>query len=358
MTILLHPDLPAFHNLAAEGVSVSAPTSGSAIGMVPLRIALFNLMPNKVETEAQFARVLAGSIVPVELTLALPDTYQPRHVSPDHLKRFYRRFSEVAKERFDGMIVTGAPVETMKFEEVDYWPELKSILDWGRENARSIFAVCWAGQAALQHFHGVPKHPLIAKKFGIYRHRVTRPDSLLLRGIGAEFPTPVSRHTEVRAEDISAQTGLEVLAESAEAGLCLAADPHLRLICMFNHLEYDADTLRKEWLRDRALGRVTALPKNYFPGEDPQSAPVATWSASARRLFGNWLEVLHSWRSAHLHPSASDTVVHNAESLLVGCEAAELSVRVSGHPGHFARGARRTRTARNSADPADVQPSR
>ncbi len=330
MTVLLHPDLPAFRSLAAEGVPVAATTCGSATGMAPLRIALFNLMPNKVETETQFARVLAGSIIPAELTLVLPDTYRPRHACPDHLGAFYRRFGEVVRERFDGVIVTGAPVETLEFEEVHYWPELKRILNWGRENAHSIFAVCWAGQAGLQHFHGVPKRSLPEKKFGIYRHRVARPDSVLLRGLGAEFPTPVSRHTEVRAEDIPAEAGLEILAESAEAGLCLVADPHLRLICMFNHLEYDAGTLRREWLRDCSAGRVSALPVNYFPGENPQNVPVASWASSAHRLFANWLGMLHHRRSAH-GTSAIQSITYRTKDGSAGLFAANDDRRANAH---------------------------
>jgi len=293
MSILLHPDLPASRSLAAEGVSVAAVPSGFAAGRAPLRIALVNLMPNKVQTETQFARVLAASPLPVELTLVLPDSYRPTHVSADHLDAFYRRFGEVAGEQFDGVIVTGAPIETLPFEEVSYWPELRRIFDWARQTTRSTFAVCWAGQAALQHFHGVPKHPLAEKKFGIYAHRVLRPNSPLLRGLGSEFPTPVSRHTEVRAEDIPAHAGLELLADSPEAGLCLVADAQLRLVCMFNHLEYDAGTLREEYLRDVKLGRAIKLPANYFPDDDPGRPPENRWRSHGALLYGNWINQIY-----------------------------------------------------------------
>jgi homoserine O-succinyltransferase len=332
MTILLHPDLPASRSLAAEGVSVAALPSGPAAAVAPLRIALINLMPNKIQTETQFARVLAGNGRPVELTLVLPDSYRPTHASPDHLDAFYRRFSAVAGERFDGVILTGAPIETLPFEEVSYWAELRRIFDWARQTARSTFAVCWAGQAALQHFHGVPKHPLREKKFGVYAHRVLRPSSPLLRGLGTEFLTPVSRHTEVRREDIPAASGVEILAESAEAGLCLLADAELRLVCMFNHLEYEAGTLREEYLRDRALGRPISVPANYFPDDDPRSDPQASWAEAALRLFGNWLEELHRGRSARPEPARSLRAGAPWGPVLVQRAAAELSVRASDAP--------------------------
>jgi homoserine O-succinyltransferase len=332
MSILLHPDLPASRSLAAEGVSVAAPPSGPAADTAPLRIALVNLMPNKILTETQFARVLAVTPLPVELTLVLPDSYRPTHVTADHLDAFYRRFSDIAAERFDGVIVTGAPIETLPFEEVSYWPELRRIFDWARQTARSTFAVCWAGQAALQHFHGVPKHPLSEKKFGVYSHRVLRPDSPLLRGLGSEFLTPVSRHTEVRSEDIPRHAGIELLADSPEAGLCLAADPHLRLICMFNHLEYDAGTLRDEYVRDLRQGRPIKLPANYFPGDDPQATPEARWADAASRLFGNWLEELHRSRTPQERGSRLTWTSDPAGPVLLGRTAAELSIRASDHP--------------------------
>jgi homoserine O-succinyltransferase/O-acetyltransferase len=331
MTILLHPDLPASHSLAAEGVSVvAAQPSGPAAAVAPLRIALVNLMPNKVQTETQFARVLAGSRRSVELTLVLPDGYRPTHVAADHLEAFYRRFREVEAERFDGVIVTGAPIETLPFEQVSYWAELRRIFDWARQSARSTFAVCWAGQAALQHFHGVPKHPLPAKKFGVYAHRVLRPQSPLLKGLGSQFLTPVSRHTEVRREDIPA--AIEILADSREAGLCLVADPELRLVCMFNHPEYDAGTLREEFVRDRSLGRPIALPVNYFPGDDPEGAPKASWAEAAWRLFGNWLEELDRHRAASAQESRRAQIASLAGPVLVGPAAAELSIRASDVP--------------------------
>lgn len=309
MSILLHPDLPASRRLAAEGMSVAAPPSGLAAGTAPLRIALVNLMPKKIETETQFARVLAGSALPVELTLVLPDGYRPTHVPLEHLDAFYARFSDVAADRFDGVIVSGAPIETLPFEEVSYWPELRRIFDWARVNARSTFAVCWAGQAALHHFFGTPKRPLPRKMFGVYPHRVLAPDRALMRGLGPEFLVPVSRHTEVRKEDLPAGSGLEILAESFEAGLCLLADRDLRLICMFNHLEYDAWTLREEFARDRALGRPVSVPANYFPADDPDRAPVASWAPAGRRMFGNWLEELRGSRSGRLSGGAKRSVL-------------------------------------------------
>jgi homoserine O-succinyltransferase len=279
MSILLHPDLPASRRVAAKDVA-------------PLRIALVNLMPNKKQTETQFTRVLTGCRLSIELTLVLPDSYQPTHTAPDHLRYSYRRFSQIAGDRFDGVIVTGAPVEKLAFEEVNYWAELKRLFDWARDYAQSTFAVCWAGQAALNHFYGVPKHLLPEKEFGVFSHQVLRPNSALMRGVGREFPVPVSRYTEIRREDLPRNAGLEVLAESAQTGLCLIADRELRLICMFNHLEYDAGTLRDEWLRDQSLGRPANPPANYFPNDDLQLEPIDVWKPVADRLFSNWLNVL------------------------------------------------------------------
>jgi homoserine O-succinyltransferase/O-acetyltransferase len=333
MSILLHPDLPASRCLAAEGVSVAVPPSGYAEGKAPLRIALINLMPKKIETETQFARVLADAGTDIELTLVLPDSYRPTHVPADHLEAFYRRFGEIVNERFDGVIVTGAPIETIPFEEVDYWTELRAIFDWARERTRSTFAVCWGAQAALQHFYGVPKHPLPEKRFGVYEHRVLRPGSPLLRGLENGFRTPVSRHTEVRVEDLPGGAGLEVLAASEEAGLCLLADQDLRLVCMFNHLEYDAGTLGAEFERDRALGRSIEVPVGYFPGDDPTAAPIATWSEAARRLFGNWIAELERRRSRPVEPAARlRWLLGRAGLTLVGRSAAGISVLTNDHP--------------------------
>ena len=295
--------------------------------MAPLRIALVNLMPDKRATEAQFARVLAVGSTPVELTLVLPDGYRSRHSTAEHLA-LYRRFSEIAGERFDGVIVTGAPVETLPFESVTYWRELTRIFDWARERVASLLCICWAAQAALYHFHGVSKHPLPAKKFGIYGHHVVRPQSPLMRGMGREFLTPVSRHTEVAAEALP--QGVEVLAASDEAGLCILTDPANGLVCNFNHLEYDTGTLHREFLRDRQAGRPVPVPAHYYPKNDPQCAPVNSWRPFATRFFGNWLRELERKRPQSEDASEGLRWLIQRPLGLLGRD--ELRIEAAAHP--------------------------
>ena len=289
MSIALPIGLPARSILAAEGVEVLSPDELHRRGGRPLRICLVNLMPSKIVTETQICRLLGATPLPVALTLCLPDSYRSKTTPASHLASFYRPWSQLRDERFDGLVVTGAPIETLPFEEVTYWPELLAILDWAKAHIASSLYICWAAQAALYQFHAVPKHPLPAKFSGVFRQRVASADSRLLRGFGAEFPVPVSRYTEVRAGDLPAQAGLTVLAESPHTGLCLIEDRDNRALCMFNHLEYDAETLRQEFLRDRLAGKSVAVPANYFPDDDPARAPVNVWRPPACLLFGNWL---------------------------------------------------------------------
>lgn len=294
MSIVLPKGLPAHDTLLQEGIDVRGqadPFGWTRPGN--LRIALLNLMPMKPVTETQFARLLGAGPYDVDLTLLLPDGYAPKTVPPAYLRRFYRRWSEVRDWTFDGLIVTGAPVETLPFHAVLYWNQLTEILDWTQTHVTNSFHICWAAQAALQHFHGVPKHPLPRKAFGVYRHRVRNWGVPLMRGFGAELPIPVSRHTEVRAGDLPRGRGLTVLADSPETGVALIADRPRRAYYMFNHLEYDADTLAREYRRDVALGKAIDLPANYFPENDSTCAPRNIWSASARLMFRNWLAELH-----------------------------------------------------------------
>jgi homoserine O-succinyltransferase len=246
-------------------------------------------MPTKVATETQIARLLGGTAIPVELILCLPDSYRSKTTPADHIASFYRRWSQLRDEPFDGLIVTGAPIETLPFEEVDYWSELCAIFDWAQSRSISSFNICWAGQAALRHFHGVPKHQLPEKMFGVFEHRVTSTEAPLLRGFSEEFPVAVSRHTEVRAADLPARTGLTVLAASAEAGLCLIEDRARRAVFMFNHLEYDTGTLAEEFFRDQRAGKPIAIPRNYFPDDDPTRPPVNSWRPYGHLLIANWL---------------------------------------------------------------------
>jgi homoserine O-succinyltransferase/O-acetyltransferase len=289
MAIILPHGLPASAMLDVEGIEVRGDRRA---GDRPLRIGLLNLMPDKPATELQFARLLGRGPRDVELVLTVPATYRPRNTPAPHLASFYRPWRQVARDGLDGLIVTGAPVERMPFAAVDYWSELCRILDWARERAAGSFFVCWAAQAALNRFHGVGKRALPEKRFGLFAHRVTAPQSPLAAGLPARFSVPVSRHTEAPFEDMPWRVGLVPVAVSAETGLCLVEDPANRAVYAFNHFEYDADTLAREYRRDLAAGETIRLPENYFPNDDPDATPVNSWRAAAAILFGNWLDML------------------------------------------------------------------
>ncbi len=293
MTIWIPSGLPAAATLRAEGIEVNN-THGSNSRSRILRIAMLNLMPQKAETETQFARVLGDTGRGVDLTLFVPDGYQPRHTPRFHVERFYLRWDDVRRQRFDGLIVTGAPVEMLDFEDIDYWSELARILDWARHSVRSTICICWAAQAALYHFHGVTKCSLPRKLSGIFTQRVTASDHPLLAGFQDTFQCPVSRHTEVRRSDLPQTAGLEVLADSPESGLSLVEDRPNRTLYMFNHLEYQAGTLREEYERDCARGQDPDLPKNYFPANDATLAPENRWQPAARQLFTNWMKEIEA----------------------------------------------------------------
>lgn len=289
MPIALPLGLPASRTLLTEAIEVVDRDQLRSRGRHPLRLCLVNLMPNKAVTETQLARLLGATSVPVELSLCLPDGYEPKSASARHVA-FYRRWRDIRDEPFDALLVTGAPVETLPFEDVAYWPGLCAIFDWARSRMIGGLYLCWAAQAALYHFHRVPKHRLPQKLFGVFRQRVACASSPLLRGFGQEFPAPVSRHTEVRAADLPTGVGLTVLADSADSGLCLVEDPLNRAVYMFNHLEYDAETLRDEFCRDRLAGRPVDVPRGYFPDDDTRRAPVNVWRRHGHLLFGNWLD--------------------------------------------------------------------
>ncbi len=309
MSIILPDGLPARWTLKAEGleaVSLREAMSlrdGGTSRRRPLRVLLVNLMPDKPATERQIARLLAATPHPVELSLAIPDGYRPKTADPAHIWAFYRPWSRMSDQAFDGLIVTGAPVETLAFEDVTYWPELREIFDWARDRVGRSFYICWAAQAALKHFHGVPKHRLAAKLSGVFRHRVHDRSHPLMRGFGGAFETPVSRHTEVRADDLPRRRGLEVLVTSVEAGLCAVGDRLNRALYMFNHLEYEADTLAREYLRDLKSGNPVSPPRHYFPGDDPARPPADRWSAHGRLLFANWVDEM---RRAAADEAAAD----------------------------------------------------
>ena len=280
MSIQLPHGLPAADTLGREGLHViRSRTTGGAQW---LNVLLVNLMPDKATTERQFARLLGATSHAVQITLICPESHVSRNTPSEHIQRYYRTWSEVRHETFDGMIITGAPVELLAFQEVDYWPELVRILEWSRWNVGSSLHVCWAAQAALYHFHGVPKHQLHRKAFGLFAQDVVVPGATIVSGLEEGFKAPVSRHTEVRLADLRRVRELDVVASSPESGICLVQEGHGQTLYMTNHLEYEADTLWKEYLRDRAGGKGTALPANHPAGP---YLPITQPAWRRRRTF-------------------------------------------------------------------------
>ena len=293
MPIKIPENLPAHKILEDEGVLVIKDNDAARQDIRPLRIAILNLMPEKIKTETQLARVLGCSPLQIEVTLLAPSSYTPKNTSPEHMLDFYQPWTDVREQKFDGLIITGAPIEKMEFEDVDYWDDLSNLFDWSRTNVHGLFNLCWGAQAALYHFYGISKYLLGAKRFGVFDHRVLDHTSLLTRGLNDIIPVPTSRHTENHREDMEPFENLEILMESEEAGICLVHDRKLHHIHMFNHLEYDSNTLNDEYSRDASKGENIDLPEHYFPGDDPEAAPANTWRSSAHLLFGNWLNYLY-----------------------------------------------------------------
>jgi len=255
----------------------------------PLQILLLNLMPTKVDTETQLSRLLGNTPLQVELTLMHTASHQSKNISEEHLLAFYSTFDEVRDRNFDGMIITGAPVEHMPFEEVEYWDELCEIMDWSLTHVHSTFHICWGAQAGLYHHFGIQKHQLEKKLFGIFPHRADYKRSILFRGFDDVFMVPHSRHTTVLREDIERVPKLKILASSEEAGVFALSTRNGRQIFITGHPEYDADTLNREYVRDLTAGKPIEIPKNYFPNDNPKKTPPATWRSSANLLYSNWL---------------------------------------------------------------------
>ncbi|MBB4633220.1 homoserine O-acetyltransferase MetA [Sphingosinicella soli] len=293
MPIKIPDDLPARSTLEREGVMIMGEADAVRQDIRPLRIGLLNLMPNKIRTETQIARLIGATPLQVELTLVRMTDHVARNTPADHILSFYRPWSEVRNACFDGFIITGAPVELLPFEEVGYWDELRRVFDWTQTNVHGSFNICWGAQAAVRHFHGVPKHALDRKAFGVFDHHNLAPASPYLRGFSDDFAIPVSRWTEVRREDLPEDRGITVLAESTETGLCLLDDPQHRSLHMFNHVEYDSTSLAEEYFRDRDAGKPIDVPKNYFPGDDPSATPQNRWRSHAHLLFGNWINQIY-----------------------------------------------------------------
>lgn len=259
----------------------------------PLKIGLLNLMPKKIQTEIQFARLIAATPLQIDLHLIRISAHQARNTAPEHMEAFYRPFSDVREEKFDGLIITGAPIEHLPFEEVTYWHELREVMDWTQTNIHSTFGVCWGGMAMINHFHGIKKHMLDQKAFGCFRHTNLVPTSPYLRGFSDDCVIPVSRWTEMRQSEIAAADGLETLLMSDEVGPCLVADPGHRALYIFNHLEYDSNTLKQEYDRDIAEGTPINIPCNYYPDDDPSKQPQNRWRSHAHLLYGNWLAEIY-----------------------------------------------------------------
>ncbi|MDO4546539.1 MAG: homoserine O-succinyltransferase [Clostridia bacterium] len=289
MPIRIPNDLPATGVLLNENIFVITETRALTQDIRPLRIALLNLMPTKVVTETQFARLLGNTPLQVELTLLQTRSHKSKNTSQEHMLAFYKTIDDVCDEKFDGMIITGAPVEQMPFEQVDYWSELCDIMDWAKNHVHSTMHICWGAQAGLYHYYGVEKIPLEKKLFGIYPHVVTRRSSMLLRGFDDVFMAPHSRHTSIREEDLEKVEGLKLLARSEQAGVYAMATDLGRQIFITGHSEYDFDTLEKEYLRDKNAGLPIEMPVNYYPGNDESKRPLSTWRGHANLLFSNWL---------------------------------------------------------------------
>ena len=289
MPIKIPNQLPATETLTRENIFVMTETRAITQDIRPLQILLLNLMPTKVDTETQLARVLGNTPLQIELELIAPTGHVSKNTSAEHMLAFYKTFDEVKERTFDGLVITGAPVENLPFEEVDYWPELCRLMDWSRTHVHSPLPICWGAQAGLYHHYGIPKRQLPQKLFGVFEHTVEDPNFILFRGFDDRFQVPHSRHTTVDRADIEAVPGLKVLASSPEAGVYAVKTDGGRQIFLMGHAEYDRDTLKKEYLRDVAAGADIQLPKHYFPNDDPAQTPVVTWRSCANLLYSNWL---------------------------------------------------------------------
>ncbi|SFE53502.1 homoserine O-succinyltransferase [Paenibacillus algorifonticola] len=289
MPIKVPDHLPAKEILNSENIFVMDESVAYHQDIRPLRIAILNLMPEKETTETQLLRLIGNTPLQVEVVLLRPKTHTSKNTSYEHLQAFYKTFDEISHEFYDGLIITGAPVEHLDFENVNYWEELKDIMDWSARRVTSTFHICWASQAGLYHHYGVPKYELDAKVFGVFPHTIEKQNVKLLRGFDDAFFVPQSRHTEVRREDIEKVERLEILSESAESGVYIVASKDGRQIFVSGHSEYDPFSLKNEYDRDKAKGLDIALPRNYFPGDNPDALPVSSWRSHANLLFSNWL---------------------------------------------------------------------
>ena len=293
MPIKIPATLPAFDVLSREGVSVMDEDAAARQDIRPLRIALLNLMPKKIQTENQFARLIGATPLQIDLNLIRMSDHKTRNTAAEHMESFYRPFSEVKDEKFDGLIITGAPIEHLEFEDVDYWDELTEIMNWTQTNVHSTMGVCWGGMAMINHFHGVKKHMLDDKAFGCFRHKNLDSRSPYLQGFSDDCVIPTSRWTEMHQSEIDASDGLKTLLGSDEVGPCVVQDPKHRGVYIFSHFEYDSVTLKQEYDRDVEAGTPINIPTNYYPGDDPSQEPTNRWRSHAHLFYGNWLNSIY-----------------------------------------------------------------
>ena len=289
MPIKIDDRLPAKESLENENIFVMTETRAQCQDIRPLKILILNLMPTKIETETQLLRLLGNTPLQVDIELLQTATHKSKHTDEDHMLMFYKTFDEIKDKKYDGMIVTGAPVELLEFEEVDYWPELCEIFEWSKTNVYSTFHICWGAQAALYYHYGIPKHKLDKKMFGVFPHKPLDLYHPLLRGFDDCYNVPQSRHTETRFNDIALCKDLQILSYSEISGIHLISDLECRKFFATGHSEYDADTLAKEYFRDKEKGLAIQIPYNYFPDNDPTQKPIMTWRNVGTLMFTNWL---------------------------------------------------------------------
>ena len=289
MPIKIPNDLPATQTLQNENIFVMTEKRAITQDIRPLKLLILNLMPKKIETETQLSRMLGNTPLQVEITLIRTVSRESKNTSAEHLLAFYKSFEDVKHENFDGMIITGAPVENMEFEKVDYWDELCEIMEWTKSHVHSTFHICWGAQAALYYHYGIKKYPLSEKLSGVFMHKADYKHSMLLRGFDDIFPAPHSRHTTILREDIEANPELRILASSEKAGIYAVSAKKGRQFFITGHSEYDADTLKNEYERDLAAGMNPHIPDNYFPDDDPTKEPMVTWRSHGTLMYTNWL---------------------------------------------------------------------
>ena len=293
MPVNIPDNLPASEVLAKENIFVMHESRAMSQDIRPLKIGILNLMPTKMATEVQFLRLLGNTPIQIDISLVHSKTYESKNVSSEYLNTFYKTFNDIKNEKFDGFIITGAPIEHLEFEDVAYWEELTEIMEWTKTNVTSTLHVCWGAQAGLYHHYGVDKYPIGKKMFGVFKHSLNRKDLLLTRGFDDEFYVPHSRHTEVRREDIEKVDQLEIISESEDSGIYMVVSKDRKQIYLTGHSEYDVGTLKAEYDRDISQGKAIDIPINYYPDDDPSKEPKVIWRGHSNLLFSNWINYVY-----------------------------------------------------------------